>query len=56
MTEQDNKGVTVLSEDNGEISDAQRREINEAVSWLNNWIEKRHQRGFMSDAEYEKAH
>ena len=55
MTEQDNKGVTVLSEDNGEISDAQRREINEAVSWLNNWIEKRHQRGFMSDAEYEKA-
>lgn len=56
MTEQDNKGVTVLSEDNGKISDAQRREINEAVSWLNNWIEKRHQRGFMSDAEYEKAH
>ena len=56
MTEQDNKGVTVLSEDNGEISDAQRREINEAVSWLNNWIEKRHERGFMSDAEYEKAH
>ena len=56
MTEQDNKGVTVLSEDNGEISDAQRREINEAVSWLNNWIEKRHQSGFMSDAEYEKAH
>lgn len=32
MTEQDNKGVTVLSEDNGKISDAQRREINEAVS------------------------
>lgn len=56
MTEQDNKGVTILSEDNGEISDAQRREINDAVSWLNGWIEKRHQSGFMSDAEYEKAH
>ena len=55
MTEQDNKGVTILSEDGGEITEAQRREINEAVLWLKNWINKRHEHNFMSDAEYEKA-
>ncbi len=56
MTEQqDNdtaKEVTIISEDGKEISPQKRKKIKKAVNWLNDWIERRHSSGKMTDEEY----